>query len=88
MNLVLDLDPCPDPCGPSAKYLMLVQHPRIDTGSSGPCWGKEEKTASVYTPLMTGTMMSHNCRIPTYEGNPVSSVQAGGIGNIVSAMAG
>ena len=74
MNLVLNLDPCPGPCGPSAKYSVLVQHPGIDTGSSGPYWGKEEQTAFVYAPLMNGTMMSHNFRIPTYEGNPVSSV--------------
>ena len=65
-----------------------MQHPGIDTGSSDPCWVKEEQTASVYAPLVTGIMVSHNSEIPTSKGNPVSSVQAGGIGNTLSALVG
>ena len=64
-----------------------MQHPGTDTGSPGPCWGKEEQTASVHAPLMIGIVVSHNSRIPTSKGNPVSSVQAGGTGNTLSARA-
>ena len=67
---------------------MLVQHPGTDTGSPGPCWGKEEQTASVHAPLMTGTVVSHNSGIPVSEGNPISSVQASGTGNTLVALAG
>ena len=65
-----------------------MEYPRTDTGSPGPCWGKEEQNASVYVPLMTGTMVSHSFGIPTSEGNLVFSVQAGGTENILSALAG
>ena len=51
-----------------------MQHLETDTGSSGPCWGKEEQTASMHASLMTGTMVSHNSGIPASEGNLVSSV--------------
>ena len=64
-----------------------MQHPRTDTGSSGPWLGKEEQTTSVHALLMNRTMMSHNSGIPTSTGNPISSVQAGGTGNTLSALA-
>ena len=65
-----------------------MQHLGIDTSSSSPCWGKEEQTASVHASLMTRTVVSYNSGIPAFEGNPVSTVQAGGTGNTLSAMAG
>ena len=65
-----------------------MQHPRTNAGSSSPCWGKEEQIASVHAPLMTGTMVSHNFGILASKGNPVSSVQVGGTGNTLSALAG
>ena len=58
-----------------------MQHPWTDVDSFGPCWGNEEQTASVHASLMNGTVVSHNSGIPTSEGNPVSSVQAGGTRN-------
>ena len=51
-----------------------MQHPEINTCSLGPWWGKEEQTTNV--PLMIGTMVSHNSRIPASEENPISCVQA------------
>ena len=65
-----------------------MQHPGTDIGSSGPCWGKKEQTASVHAPLMIGSVAPHNFKIPASEGNPVSSVQAGGSGNTLSALTG
>ena len=43
---------------------------------------------SVYFPLMNGTEVSHNSRIPALEDNPKSSVQANGNGNVAPALAG
>ena len=42
---------------------------------------------SVYVPLMTGTDVSHNSRIPASEENSASGVQANGNGNIAPALA-
>ena len=42
---------------------------------------------SVHGPLMTGTKVSYNPGIPASEGNPVSSVQTGGTGNMLSVLA-
>ena len=63
-------------------------HPGIDIVFPGPWRGREEQTAYVHAPLMIGTMVSHNFRILAFEGNPISSVQAGGTGNTLSALAG
>ena len=65
-----------------------MQHPKTDTVFLGPLRGREEQTASVHVPLMILTMVSHNSGIPASEGNLVSSVQAGGTGNMLSALAG
>ena len=43
---------------------------------------------SMHTPLTIGTVVSHNSGIPASKGNPVSSVQAGGIGNMLSTLVG
>ena len=59
-----------------------MQHPRTDTGSSGPHRGEKEHTASMHVPLMNGTEASHGPEIPTSKGNPASYVQADGNGNM------
>ena len=59
-----------------------MQHPKIDTSSSGPHWGEKEHTAYVHVPLMTATEASHGPEIPTSEGNPTSHVQADGNDNM------
>ena len=64
-----------------------MQHPGTDTGSLGPCWGKEKQIVSVHVLLMIGTKVSYNSRIPTFVGNLVSSVQADGNGNMSPIMA-
>ena len=51
-----------------------MQRFETDIGSPGPWWGKEEQTEFVNVPLMIGTEVSHNSRIPTSEGNPFSFV--------------
>ena len=43
---------------------------------------------STLAPLMIGTAVSHNSRIPIVEGNPVYSVRAGGTGNTPSVPVG
>ena len=43
---------------------------------------------SALTPLMIGTVVSHNSGIPVSRGNPVYSVQAGGTGNMPSVLVG
>ena len=43
---------------------------------------------SVHVPLMTGTAVSHIPRIPAFEGNSVSCVQANGNRNMSSTLAG
>ena len=65
-----------------------MQHPRINTGSLGPWWDREEQTESMNILLMTGTRVSHNSGIPTFEGNLVSCVQASDNSNMFSALAG
>ena len=84
-NLGLNPDPCLGPCDPFAKKYVLVQHLGTDIGSPGPCWGKEEQTASKQIPLTTGAVASHNSKILTFEGNPASYVQADGSGSMSSA---
>ena len=42
---------------------------------------------SVHVPLMIGTEVSHNSGIPSSTGNPVSSVQTGGNGNMYPVLA-
>ena len=64
-----------------------MQHPETDTGSPSPWWGKEEQTESTNVPLVIGTAVSHNSRIPASEDSPVSCVQAGGNGNMSSTLA-
>ena len=63
-----------------------MQHPRTDTGFSGPHWGKKEQIVSVHVPLMIETVLSHNSRIPASEGNPTSYVQADGSNNMSSVL--
>ena len=41
----------------------------------------------VHVLLMIGTEVSHNSKISTSTGNPVSSVQVGGNGNMSPVMA-
>ena len=65
-----------------------MQHPRIDIGSLGPCWGKEEQTAFSHVPLMIGTVMSHNSEIHASVDNPVSFAQEDDNGNMSSAPSG
>ena len=65
-----------------------MQHLGTDIGSPGPCWGKEEQTASEQVPLTTGAVVSHNSGIPTFEGNPVSYVQVDGSGSMSAASSG
>ena len=59
-----------------------MQHLWTDTSSSGLHRGEKEHTASVHIPLMTGTEVSHDPKIPAFEGNPASYVQADGNGNM------
>ena len=63
-----------------------MPHSKADTGSSGPCWGKKEHTASLNVPLMTGTEVSHSPRIPASAGNLVSCAWADGNGNMSSVL--
>ena len=65
-----------------------MQHPRTDTGSSGPHCGKKEQTIFVHVPLMTRIVLSHNPRIPAFEGNPASYVQANGSNKISLVLSG
>ena len=65
-----------------------MYHPGTGIGSFGPCWGKEEQTASTHVPSMIGTMISHNSGIPTSVDNPVSYAQADGNGSMSSASSG
>ena len=67
---------------------MPVPYPGTDTSSLGPCGGKERQTRSVHVPLMIGTEVSQNPRIPTSMGNPVSCVQAGGSDSMSFALFG
>ena len=65
-----------------------MQHPRTDTGSSGPHWGKKEQTIFVHVPLMIGIVLSYNLRILASEGNPALYVQADGSNKISSVLSG
>ena len=42
----------------------------------------------MHVPLMTGTEVSHNFGIPSFEDNSASGVQVDGNGNMVPALAG
>ena len=64
-----------------------MQHLGTDNGSSSPCWGKLEQNVSVHAPLMTGIVVSHNSGIHASKGNLVLSVQVGGFGNTLFALA-
>ena len=65
-----------------------MQHPGTNTVFLSQWWGREEQTTFVHAPLMTGIMVSYNSGIPASKGNPVSSVQASGTGNTLSALVG
>ena len=65
-----------------------MQHPGIDTGSSGPCRSKKKHIAFVHVALMARTEVSRSLGILTSEGNPASYVQAGGNGNMSSILTG
>ena len=65
-----------------------MQHPGIDTAFPDPWQGREEQIVSFHVPLMTWTMVSHSFGIPSSKGNPLSSVQASGIGNTLFALTG
>ena len=67
---------------------VLVQHLATDTGSSDPCWDKEEQITSVRVPLTSETMVSRNFGFPVSQGNPVSYFQAGDNHNNSSALTG
>ena len=67
---------------------MLMPHPRTNTGSLSPCWGKERQTVFVHVPLIIGTKVSHNLGIPTSVGNPISCVQVGGSDSMSFALTG
>ena len=86
MSLVLNFDLYSGLSGSSVQQKTLVQHPVTDIGSSGPCWGKKEHTASVHVPLMAGTMLSQNPGILASKGNPASYVQADGSRNMSSVF--
>ena len=60
----------------------LAQYPVLETGSSGPSWGKKEQMVSVDAPLVPETVVSHNSRILASGGNLVSHVQAVDNGSI------
>ena len=64
-----------------------MQHPETDTGSPSPYQDKENGSMSMHVPLMIGTVMSHNPRIPTSKGNSVSYVQDDGSRNMSLALA-
>ena len=65
-----------------------MPHSETDTGSSSPCWGKNEHTTSVHVPLMTRTEVSCSPGILASTKNLVSYVQANGNGNMSSVMIG
>ena len=85
---VLCLDPCSGLSDLPVERVVLVQHPRTDTGSSCPYWGKKEHTTSLPVPPMTGTEVSRGLGIPAYADNLVSDVWAVGNGNISSVLTG
>ena len=62
-----------------------MQHLETDTVSLSPCWGKEEQIVFVHVPLTIGTMVSHNSRVPAFEGNLISCAQDDGNGSMSSA---
>ena len=65
---------------------MLVKHLGTDIVFLSPWWGREEQTAFVHVPLMTGTGVSHSLGIPVSKDNPVSCVKASGNGNMSYAL--
>ena len=62
-----------------------MQHLKTDTGPFGSHWGEKEQTVSTPISLMTGTMLSHDSRIPASVDNPVSCAQADGNDGMSSA---
>ena len=48
-----------------------MYRPGTDIGSLGPWWGKKEQIEFVHVPLMTGTGVSYNFGILTFEDNPL-----------------
>ena len=62
-----------------------MQDLRTDTGPSSPYWGEKEQSVSALVPLMTGTTLSHNFGILSFEGNPASHVKADASGSMSSA---
>ena len=65
---------------------MLVSHPKTDTCSPGPCWGKEEHTESAHVPLMIETVASSDPETPVSENSSTSCVPADGSGNMSSSQ--
>ena len=65
-----------------------MQHLETDTGFPGPWWGREGQTESMHVLLIIETGVSHNPGILASEENPALSVQAGGNGNMSSALFG
>ena len=65
-----------------------MQHLETDTGPSSPHWGEKEQTVYAPIPLMTGTALSYNSRIPASVDNPVSYAQADANGSMSSAPSG
>ena len=65
-----------------------MQHPRTDTGSSGPHSGKKEHIASVHVPPMNGTEVSCSPGILASAGNLVLYVRAIENGNMSSVLTG
>ena len=86
VNYVLDLDLYSGLSDFSGQQKALVQHLGADTGSSGPCWGKKEHTASVHVPLMIGTEVSHSLGILASADNLISYVRVDGNGNMSSIL--
>ena len=62
-----------------------MQLPVTETGSSGLYRAVEESIVSSPVLPLTGIVLSQNPRIPVYEGNPSSCVQAVDNGSIPSA---
>ena len=64
---------------------MPVSHPKTDTSSLGPCWGKVEHTKSAHVPLMIGTVVSPDPETLVSADSSASCVLVDGSGNMSSA---
>ena len=62
-----------------------MKHLETNIGPSRPHWGEKEQTVSALVPLMTGTALSHNSRIPAFVNNPSSCAQSDGNDSMSSA---